>query len=445
MCMAHERLSPRANPFDVSAPYATTMRLALSMALLPGLGTGLLLVLVVGMRLPMAIAWPQLAQGHGQVQALGFVLLFIIAVGLQLFPRFLGAPLLHPRRAVWGALAVALAVATRLVAQPLEPGPTRTMALTFAALALPIGALVAGSAFHGISRRSVQPRSGPAAAWRRFIIVAGLSLGAALVMYVWAGIDLAAGDAVVPQTLDEALIHLELAGFATCLVFAVSSRIFGRFLLLRSRPAFEQWIPFLAVGWAAGLVLVCAGWLLAGRSGAWVRLSGGALELVVVAAWIWQIGLYDRPSRESGTPHVTNPTRRWIRLAFAFLLLSLVLDAGLYATEAVFGVAPSITQLSAARHALGQGFLLTLMVSMAARLLPIYSADVLKRRRLLEATVDLLLLGALLRVGAEAIGGYEPVAGPLVSLGGALGVLGFTVFAVGMWSALGRLPRRSGS
>ena len=71
------------------------MRLSLALGLAPGLGTGLLLVLVAGAGFPVSIAWPQLAQAHGQVQALGYTLLFILAVGLQLFPRFLGAPLLH--------------------------------------------------------------------------------------------------------------------------------------------------------------------------------------------------------------------------------------------------------------------------------------------------------------------------------------------------------------
>ena len=85
------------------------------------------------------------------------------------------------------------------------------------------------------------------------------------------------------------------------------------------------------------------------------------------------------------------------------------------------------------------------MVSMASRLLPIYSADVLRRRALLELTIDLLLVGALVRVGAEAIGGYAGVAGPLVALGGGLGVAGFIVFAIGMWSALGRLPKATRS
>jgi hypothetical protein len=84
-----------------------------------------------------------------------------------------------------------------------------------------------------------------------------------------------------------------------------------------------------------------------------------------------------------------------------------------------------------------------MMVSMASRLLPIYSADVLRRRWLSEVILDLLLLGAFIRVLAEAIGGYETVTGPLIALGGTSSVVAFVVFALGMWSSLGRLPRAS--
>jgi hypothetical protein len=187
-----------ANAFDVSRPYTTSMRLSLALGLVPGLGTGLLLVLVAGAGLPVNIAWPQLAQAHGQVQALGYTLLFIFAVGLQLFPRFLGAPLMHVERAQWGAGLVALALVARLVGQPLAPGVGRVTVLVFSVLALPVGMLMAGSVFHGLSRRSVQPDSGPSAAWRRFVVVAGLALGAALFVYVWAGLGLAAGGASGP-------------------------------------------------------------------------------------------------------------------------------------------------------------------------------------------------------------------------------------------------------
>jgi hypothetical protein len=437
--MVTRAAAPR-NPFNVTGPYAATMRLSLSMALLPGLGTGLLLVLVAGLGLPVAIAWPQLAQAHGQVQTFGFVLLFIIAVGLQLFPRFLGAPLLHPWRATWGAALVAVALLARLVGQPLAPGDLRTELLLLASIGVPAGALFAGSAFHGLTRRSVQPPSGPAAAWRRFIMVGGLALGASLIIWLWAGLGLANDGVLVPQSLDEALIHLQLAGFATGLVFAVSSRVFGRFLLLRTRPALERWVPRLALAWAIGLILVSAGWLIENRWGAASRAIGATIELAAVCTWIWLIGLYAEPTRESGTPYVTNPTRRWIRFAFLFLVSGLALDAGLFGAEAALGRIPAMNEISAARHALGQGFLLPLMISMAARLLPIYSADVLKRRRLLELTVDLLLVGALLRVVAEAIGGYDPITGPIVAFGGTITIVGFSIFAVGMWSALSRTP-----
>jgi uncharacterized protein involved in response to NO len=427
--------------FSVSGPYAATMRMALGLAILPGLGTGLLLVLVAGLRVPLAIAWPQLAQAHGQIQTLGFVLVFIVSVGMQLFPRFLGAPLLQPQRATYGASIVTVALLARLIGQPLAPGLERTILLAVAALGVPAGALLAGSAFHGLSRRSVQPSGGPSAAWRRFLLVGGLSLGAALVLFVAVGLALAFGDVLVDQNVDEALIHLELAGFTICLIFGVSSRIFGRFFLLRTHPAFDATVPKLALAWGIGLLLVSVGWLAPGSSGATLRAIGAVAELAVACVWLWMVGLYAPPVRESGTPYVTNPTRRWVRFAFGFLVVGLALSAGLFAREALFGISPSSTELSAARHALAQGFVLPMILSMASRLLPIYSADVLKRRWLIEVTVDTLLLGALLRVAAEAVGGYDTIAGPLIALGGTLSIAAFIVFAAGMLSALTRLPR----
>src|SRR5262249_19696143 len=160
--------------------------------------------------------------------------------------------------------------------------------------------------------------------------------------------------------------------------------VFGRFLLLRTHPNFERRLPWLALGWAVGLGFLCSGWLIDGPASVWPRLSGAVLELLVLATWLWLVGLYAQPTRASGTPYVTNPTRRWVRLAFAFFVVSLALDCWFFAREAFLGVPPTFTELSAARHALAQGFLLPLMIAMATRLLPILSADVLKHRHLLE-------------------------------------------------------------
>jgi hypothetical protein len=415
------------------------MRLALLLAVLPGLGLGFLLISVVGLGLPLSMPWPQFAQGHGQVQLFGFVPLFIIAVGLQLFPRFLSAPPAHPERAVLGGWLIAGAVLTRLLAQSLPPGAVRPVLLLIAAVAVPAGIALALAEFWSLRRRSVQPMSGAAASWQWFILVGALALASAAVLHGWGLTVLANGNVVVPTGLSEALIHVELLGFATCLVLGISSRILGRFLLLRSRPSLDRHLPRIAMLYGLGLALVATGWVLEAVP---LRLVGYAAEAIAVGVWVWLIGLYDRPSRASGMPHVTDPTRRWLRLAFGFLLLGLALAVFLAARGAAAGVPASGTEISAARHAVAQGFLLVVMVGMAARLLPIYSADVLRRPKLLEATASLLLVGAGLRAGAEWVGGYAGLAGPLTTLGGLLALVGFTVFAAGLWSSLGRLPGR---
>ncbi len=434
---APARPAPYPNPFDVNRPYATLMRAAIAVALLPGFGVGLLLILVYGFGLPFVLPFPQLAQGHGQAQLLGFTLLFVMSVALQLFPRFLAAPIPRPRNVVAGGYLVVLSVLARLLVQPLDPGPARSVVLALAALALPLGVLLALWQFRLMRERSVQPTEGSGAAWQAFVVVGVVSLVVAVLLYAVSLLLLATGAVMVSTGLDEALIHLELDGFATCLIFGVASRVFGRFLILRTRPALETRLPLLARGYGLGLALVAVGWV-AGLAP--LVLAGDVLELVVVVAWLWLVGLYRAPARASGTPYVTNPTRRWFRFAFGFLVLGVAILVALSAREVLAGSSPLATQLSAARHAVTQGFLLVLMAGMAARLLPIYSADVLKRKWLIELAVSLVLVGALLRAGSELLGGYAGLAGPLTALGGTLSALGFTIFALGLWSSLGRLP-----
>jgi uncharacterized membrane protein len=120
------------------------------------------------------------------------------------------------------------------------------------------------------------------------------------------------------------------------------------------------------------------------------------------------------------------------------LLLGALLPALLTARDVWVAASPSGTEWSAGRHASAQGFLLVVMVMMAARLLPVYASDAAAHRLRLEVAVDLLLVGALLRVGAELLGGYAGVAGPLTALGGAASVGGFVIFAVGLLGAVGR-------
>jgi uncharacterized protein involved in response to NO len=121
------------------------------------------------------------------------------------------------------------------------------------------------------------------------------------------------------------------------------------------------------------------------------------------------------------------------------MLVAGAADFGLALAEAL-GYPPALTGLSAARHALAQGFLLPMIVVMAARIQPGYSGHMLQRPRLLAGLVWTMFAGAALRFVAELLRGYAPGWGAAVALGGTLGVASFVVFAVGLWRATGHAP-----
>ena len=220
------------------------------------------------------------------------------------------------------------------------------------------------------------------------------------------------------------------------MVLVVSGRIFPKFLLLQ--PTREGLLPYAFVLWGIGSLGVPLDWLVA-PSAALARAVVALAQLAGAAAFVIALRLYDPPLRPSGTPRVTDPTRRWIRVAFGLMLAGATADAALAVAESV-GTTAGLTQLSAARHALAQGFILPMIVVMAARILPGYSVRMLRQPRLLSAMVWMLLVGAAVRFVAELFGGHAVGWGALVALGGTLGVLGFVVFAVGLWRASARDP-----
>jgi hypothetical protein len=316
----------------LARPYSLLVRTSLGLALVGGFALGLYLLLGFAFGLPLPASTPALMQVHGQVQALGFVALFIMAVRVQLFPRFHAATLDRPELVSLGGLMVALGVALRATAQPLPPSAQRGAALVGGALLALAGVLLAIYAFGRVVRQSVQP---PARGARRFLpaTMAG-SLLAALLLNVMVAGGLAAGGWVVPAYQDEALLHWELWGFAATMVLAVAGRVYPRFLLLR--PTREPLVaPALAM-WALGSFGVPLAWLLAGAAPA-VRAAAAAAQLAGAALYVVALRLYEAPVRASGMPHVTNPTHHWARVAFGYLLVAATANTALALHEALDG------------------------------------------------------------------------------------------------------------
>ncbi len=439
--MSASTIGSRVKPAGGPHPTPVLLRLSALLSAVAGFALGFVLLAAIALGQAGALPFAALAQAHGQVQALGFVGLFVLGTAAQLLPGFLATPLVHRHAIVGGGFLLALGLGARVVGQPLALGLPRDLLLAVSALSETSGIVLCLFGFADLPRRSIQPPD----LWRSLTLLGFGFLVLSLALNLVAVGTLIAGEAVVSTPLDAALVEAELGGFATLLTFAVARKILPRFLLLPSPH--DRWIKLGVFVYGLGVaLLVGAGLIGAIDPRAWsaeVRSGGAWLKLLGTAFVLGGLKLFGAPTRPSGAPEVTESARRWLRLAFGWLVVASALAALAETRALLVGSTPDYFALSAARHALGQGFLLTLIVALGARILPGFSAWAIVHPREVELLVSSVSLGAALRVAGELGLSFHLVAGPaLAAAGGAVGLGGFLGFAVTLTVTVGRPPGR---
>jgi hypothetical protein len=280
----------------------------------------------------------------------------------------------------------------------------------------------------------------PPELWRRLAMVGFGFLLLSTVLNLVASVWLAVGSRVVPDWLDSALIGAELSGFAVFMVFTVVRKILPRFLLLQPTLQYRLTLGLgcYLVGTAVTIVLSLLGAIVSSSSIHVAQTVGAWLGLAGVALFIAGIRLYERPARESLAASVTEPARRWIRIAFGWLIAANTIGAILATRELLGGGAPATyLEIAAVRHALGQGFILTMIVALGARIIPGVSAWATEHPGLVDLTIAVLTVGAILRVGGQLASVVGEPANIAAALGGSLGTLGFLAFALVVIATVG--------
>ena len=105
----------------LDSPYRLLIRTSLALGVGAGFSLGLYLLLGFAFGWPLSAATPAFMQVHGQIQVFGFLVMFIMAVGVQLFPRFHASRLDRPGQVSGGGLVLATSVVLRAIAQPSPP------------------------------------------------------------------------------------------------------------------------------------------------------------------------------------------------------------------------------------------------------------------------------------------------------------------------------------
>jgi hypothetical protein len=406
---------------------------AIATVITVGAGWGVWLLFQVGMAGRFTGVSLQDINAHGQAQIDGWVGLFIMGFALQMFPPVWHARLAG-RRWRFVPLGTMLAgVVIRSVAMSIPLGAVAPpLALVGSGLQLVATALFAGMLV--LTFRRSLARLQP---WMGFVFLALACFVAQALFdgwHTWRTQTAPSRGQLLAQvaTFQAPLRDLQIHGLALCMILAVSQRFFPPFLGIPETPPRRGWLALAAIG--TGLVLESTLFIANRLTGdhrwaggmylGWILLAAGAFGLV----WPWRLWRVPPRNGRSAT---------FIRLAYGWLGLSLVMLLLLPAHQVVSGLPFSHAYYGAIRHAVTVGFVSQMIVGVSTLVVPLTP-----RTATLRPTMVLLNLGCLLRVSLQIASDWSPAAFRVIGASGVLELLALLLWAAALWRGLlGRVPR----
>ena len=314
-----------------------------------------------------------LKQIHGHAQIFGWVGLFIMGVAFHAVPRFKMVAL-PSLRAANACLALMVAgIVVRTFAQP--------FAWRWPLLASGIMELLSVGIFVWlvamIARQSKQGREH----YEKFIAA---SVGWFAVLAVWNMIAVAQMFARrstgIPPMLDAWMIHVGLFGFISNMIFAFTRRVLPHFLGLRETKVRAADAAF----WLWNTSILCR------YPVAWQRdaldLTASWLELVSALLFVWAVGIFAKRRVKVRIAGVDNTFAWFIYLGFAWLVLDVI--------QPFHADLPRLT--ASARHGMAVGFIVSIIMGVAYRILPIFNGVNLHSPRVMRVSFWLHAVGTSL-------------------------------------------------
>jgi hypothetical protein len=304
-----------------------------------------------------------LAEVHGAAQLLGWCGLFVMGVASHVVPRFQGnapLPFPWPQRAI--LILIVAGLVLRGVAQPWAELPLRPLILLAAATSVAIGlslfaVTIAVVLLRGRSeRRRVEH-------WLWLGVIGAAATG---VLYVLLAASSQHQLLTTPHW-NRAFRVMAIYGLLLPFVFAVSGRAVAGLLALRTRNPVCDRAAMLLMSIALPLLL------LAQHPSAEPALQAAAEFTTAGALVLFTIGLRVLEAGEPKRP-TPEPRHRWfswyVRSAYVWLLVA----AALMAASALERLGARVIPLAGTPelHVLAIGFLTTLIIGVAARLLPLF-------------------------------------------------------------------------
>jgi len=431
-----ERSAPTAKDFAHENLYRRFLKAAMLFTFTGGAALGAWALITMAVRGQLGGLGRGVIQVHGHYQLFGWVGLFVVGIAYHILPRLTGVPLPSYRAAAASFLLLVGGTILR-TAQALDPSAVRSTLLVGGALAELAGCGI----FFWIVTRILSAQPGRLQPYQGYLTLGTAWLGISALLNLTHAYYLSSrGEFEVPPTLNIPYLTVFLVGFVAFWILGVALRTLPVFMGLKARQGAASGLLLPLTG-SVALLAVGEGLLLDGKSDAGRILFGvGGLGLAAgLSLFTWALGIL-RPAGEA-EPGLDRHYEKFLRLGYAWLVISAAMLAG-FAVLALAGRNMDHAFVGAYRHALTVGFITTIMVGMASRIVPVFRGVPLYSPLLLEMTFWLLAVGNLIRVLFQSLSGiYGPVWLKVAGASGVLELAALLLFGVNLWKTLNaRVP-----
>ena len=353
--------------------YKRFIAAALLVALTVGFGLGAINLTRIAAARSYSDISGVLKQIHGHAQIFGWVGLFVMGVAFHAVPRFKMVAL-PSLRAANACLALMVAgIVVRIFAQP--------FGWRWALLASGIMELSSVGTFlwllATIAGRSKQSRE----FYEKFI---GASVGWFALLAIWnmyaVGLMFARRSTGIAPALDAWMIHVGLFGFISNMIFAFALRVLPHFLGLRETKVRAANAAF----WLWNGAILCRYQFVWQRER--LDLLASCLEFGAALLFVWAVGIFAKRRVKVQIAGVDNTFAWFIYLGFAWLVLDVL--------QPFHADLPRLT--ASARHGMAVGFILSIIMGVAYRILPIFNGVNLHSPRAMRASFWLHAAGTTL-------------------------------------------------
>jgi hypothetical protein len=369
----------------------------------------------------------QQINAHGQAQIYGWCGLFIMGFAYQAFPRMWQTELFHPRCAI-ASFGLMLAGLTLRSIGMIGSGSWAVPITLIGGAAQILAVIIFATQIFFTFQRSgarIEPYVG-------FILTAMLWFFAMTVLDQWhtyRTMVAATRESLIAQiaTWQAPLRDLQIHGLLLFTIFGVSLRMLPPLFgvpAVNPRRAWRAWVV-LTFAVASEIVIFLTYRLTQNHAIAallmipWLMLAGGAW-MIAAPFELWK-----------PTP-IADRSAKFVRAAYAWLALSLVMLLLLPVHQALSHIPFSHAYYGAIRHSITVGFASLMIMGMAAKVVPTLNGLDTRRLSALWAPFILVNLGCFLRVSLQALTDFYPRAFSLVGISGVCEVIGLTLWGVGL-------------